>query len=420
MIIWAGQFAAPFEIPSSQRFCCEQGYCGESMEAGRNIRERVLLVDDEPIVRQIMNDALQKEGYHCKSCVNGEQALQLLRQEIFDIIVTDLYLPGISGMAVLKEGQKVCPQSAFLVVTGEQDARVSVEVMKQGAIDYLVKPFSVESLIASVRRAAHKKSQYNEVQARSNYYQNLAAKRTAQLKSAIAKIGQSHEAAVETLGSLLDIRDREMAGHAHRVALYTFEISKRMGLPRRLWKDLALGAFLHDVGKIGIPSEILLKPNRLTPAEMAVMKTHVVIGYNIVKRIEHLQKTAEIVLSHHERFDGKGYPRGLKGEEIPLGARIFSVADTLDAMTSDRPYRRALPMERAYEEIRACSGLQFDPKIVRVFLSTSPRVWEAIRENVQAIQEAMRPGWWDSQVILSISSSIGNLIVPDPRIHAVA
>ncbi|MGH9343462.1 MAG: HD domain-containing phosphohydrolase [Terriglobia bacterium] len=390
------------------------------MEAGQNVNERVLLVDDEPSVRRMMNDALHKEGYQCRSCANGEDALQSLRREHFDVVITDLYMPGISGMAVLKEGQKVCPESAFLVVTGEQDARIGVEAMKQGALDYLVKPFPVQSLISSVRRAAQKKGQDHAAQARSEYYQNLAAKRTAQLKSAIAKISRSHEATIETLGSLLDIRDSEMAGHAHRVSLYTFELAKRMDLPRGRWKDLVLGAFLHDVGKIGIPSEILSKPDRLTKAEMAVMRTHVTIGYNIVKRIEHLQKTAEIVRSHHERFDGQGYPHGMKGEEIPLEARIFSVADTLDAMTSDRPYRRALPMERAYEEIRACAGRQFDPKVVQVFLSASPRVWEAIRENVQAIQEAMRPGWWDSQIILSISGSIGNLLVPDPMTHAVA
>ncbi|MGH9378718.1 MAG: HD domain-containing phosphohydrolase [Terriglobia bacterium] len=390
------------------------------MEAGQNVNERVLLVDDEPSVRRMMNDALRKEGYNCRSCSNGEDALHLLRREGFEVVITDLYMPGISGMAVLKEGQKVRPESAFLVVTGEQDARVGVEAMKQGAIDYLVKPFPIQSLISSVRRAAQKKNQDHEARVRGEYYQNLVAKRTAQLKSALAKIGQGYEATVETLGSLLDIRDSEMAGHAHRVSLYTFELAKRMDLPRGLWKDFVLGAFLHDVGKIGIPSEILLKPDRLTPAEMTVMRTHVTIGYNIVKRIEHLQKTAEIVRSHHERFDGNGYPRGLKGEEIPLGARIFSIADTLDAMTSNRPYRRALPMERAYEEIRACAGLQFDPKLVQVFLSASPGVWEAIRENVQAIQQAMRPGWWDSQIILSISGSIGNPLVPDLKTRAVA
>lgn len=390
------------------------------MQPGQAKNERVLLVDDEPRVLQMMGEALGSEGYACQSCGDGENALRALERENFGVVVTDLYMPGISGMTVLKEGRKTSPESAFLVVAGEQDARVGVEAMKQGALDYLVKPFPVQSLIASVRRAAEMKMQEHAERARYDHYQNLATKRTTQLKLALAKLGHSQEAAVETLGSLLDVRDNEMAGHAHRVCLYAFELARRMGLPRGLWKDLVLGAFLHDVGKIGIPSEILAKPGRLTPSEIAVMRTHVAIGYNIVRRIDHLQKTAEIVLSHHERFDGNGYPRGLKGQEIPLEARIFSVADTLDAMTSDRPYRRALPMERVYEEIKACSGLQFDPEVVAVFLSASPAVWEGIRENVQAIQEAMRPGWWDSQVILAISGSVGNLLLDEPQAQAVA
>lgn len=390
------------------------------MQSGGAMNDRVLLVDDEPSVLQMMGDALGSEGYKYQACANGENALSALKQEKFGVVVTDLYMPGISGMTVLKEGRKVRPESAFLVVAGEQDARVGVEAMKQGALDYLVKPFPVQSLIASVRRAAQLKMQEQEDRARYEHYQSLATKRTEQLKQALAHIGQDQEAAVETLGSLLDVRDNEMAGHAHRVCLYAFELARRMGLPRGSWKDLVLGAFLHDVGKIGIPSEILSKPGSLTPAEIAVMRTHVTVGYNIVRRIEHLQKTAEIVFSHHERFDGNGYPRGLKGEEIPLEARIFSVADTLDAMTSDRPYRRALPMERVYAEIKACSGKQFDPKVVVAFLSASPAVWEGIRENVQAIQEAMRPGWWDSQIILSISGSIGKLFFDDPPTQAVA
>lgn len=384
------------------------------------MNDRVLLVDDEPSVLQMMGDVLGGEGYECQSCADGKHALRALEQEDFGVVVTDLYMPGISGMTVLKEGRKVRPESAFLVVAGEQDARVSVEAMKQGALDYLVKPFPVQSLVASVRRAAQMRLQGQEDRARYEHYHSLAAKRTEQLKQALAKIGHTQEAAVETLGSLLDVRDNEMAGHAHRVCLYAFELARRMGLPRGCWKDLVLGAFLHDVGKIGIPSEILSKPGRLTPAETAMMRTHVAIGYNIVRRIDHLQKTAEIVFSHHERFDGNGYPRGLKGEQIPLEARIFSVADTLDAMTSDRPYRRALPMERVYEEIRACSGNQFDPEVVAAFLSASPAVWEGIRENVQAIQEAMRPGWWDSQIILSISGSIGHLFLDEPPAQAVA
>ncbi|MGH9404523.1 MAG: HD domain-containing phosphohydrolase [Terriglobia bacterium] len=371
---------------------------------------RVLLVDDEPGVCLMMGDALLPQGYTCESCSSGEDALERLRREGFDVVITDLYMRGISGMTVLKEGLKVRPESAFLVATGEGDARLGVEAMKQGAADYLVKPLHLPSLLASVRKACLKKAQERRARTRSQHYQQLAAKRSSQLKNALASMGNHQDATIEALGALLSFRDHEMAGHAHRVSLYTLELAKRMGVSRKLWKDLARGAFLHDVGKIGIPDEILLKPGRLTSAEMDVVRTHATIGYQLLRRFEQLGAAAEMVRSHHERYDGAGYPRGLKAEEIPLGARIFAVADTLDAMITDRPYRQALPVERAYAEVRAAAGSQFDPKVVQAFLTASPRVWEAIRENVQAIQGAMRADWWNSGVILRMSESIGNLL----------
>lgn len=385
------------------------------MEIADNNSGRVLLVDDEPSVCMVMNDALLQEGYNCRSCTSGEDALKLLHGEWFDVVITDLYMPGISGMSLLRQGQRARPESVFLVVTGERDARVGVEAMKQGAADYLVKPFQIPSLISSVRRARQKQTRDYNLRMRHELYKNRAAKRTTQLKSALARIGHSRDATIEALGTLLDIRDSETAGHSHRVCLYTLELAKRMNVPRRLWRDFLQGAFLHDVGKIGIPDEILLKPDRLTTAEMTVMKTHATVGYHLIKRLDHLSVAAEMVRSHHERYDGTGYPCGLKGEEIPLGSRIFAVADTLDAMTTDRPYRRALPMEDAYREIEAGAGAQFDPKVVEVFGSASLRVWEGIRENVSAIQGAMRTDWWNSDVILQMSRSIGMILDPEPE-----
>jgi response regulator RpfG family c-di-GMP phosphodiesterase len=355
---------------------------------------RVLVVDDEPGICQLMNEALFREGYQCRSCSTGEEALDLLRRESFDVIIADLYMPGITGMSFLEEGRRVRPESAFLMATGECDARVGVQAMKKGAVDYLVKPFAMSSLIASVRQA--QESSYKPYAPASDleHFKSLAVNRKARLRKALEKIDRAYEETIVTLGAVLDIRDNETAGHAHRVCHYTMEMARAMGVPQRCMKDLIRGAFLHDIGKIGIPDEILLKPGKLTPDEMAIMKTHVMIGYDLLKNIEYLSGALKLVLAHHERFDGKGYPRGLKGKGIPLEARIFSVADTLDAITTDRPYRKVRSFAHARAEIIAESGRQFDPEVVSAFLSFPERAWEKIRTGMDVgACEKCKSGW---------------------------
>ena len=177
------------------------------------------------------------------------------------------------------------------------------------------------------------------------------------------------------------MRDNETGGHSQRVTRYSLEIAKALHCNEEELKYIALGAFLHDFGKIGIPDAILLKPGKLTAEETEIMRQHVNIGYDMVKGISFLSGAAEILLAHQEYYDGTGYPRGLKGGQIPLGARIFSVADTLDAMTSDRPYRAALSFQAAREEIVRCSGSQFDPDVVQAFLGISEQAWQRIRAD---------------------------------------
>jgi response regulator RpfG family c-di-GMP phosphodiesterase len=355
---------------------------------------RVLVVDDEPGIRQMMNEALFREGYECRSCSTGEEALDLLRQEPFDVIVADLYMPGITGMSLLEEGRRVRPGSAFLMATGEADARVGVQAMKKGAIDYLVKPFPMSSLVASVRHAQEASHKAATPASDLQYFKSLAANRKARLRKALEKVDRAYEETIVTLGAVLDIRDNETAGHAHRVCHYTLEMARTMGVPQRLMKDFVRGAFLHDIGKIGIPDDILLKPGKLTTHEMAIMKTHVMIGYDLLRNLEYLSGALGLVLAHHERFDGRGYPRGIKGKDIPLEARIFAVADTLDAMTTDRPYRKAGDFAGARAEIIAESGRQFDPEVVSAFLSIPERTWDDIRNStdVRTCQKC-KSGW---------------------------
>jgi response regulator RpfG family c-di-GMP phosphodiesterase len=209
----------------------------------------------------------------------------------------------------------------------------------------------------------------------------MVEQRARQLKSAIARIEHTYDETLAALGGALELRDIETQGHSRRVTHYCLQMARAMNCSGEELRTIARGSFLHDIGKIGIPDAILLKPDRLSEAETAVMETHARIGYELVCRIAFLTPAAQIVLTHQERWDGTGYPQGLRGLEIPLGARIFSVADTLDAMTSDRPYRAALSFTAAREEIARQAGRQFDPDVVAVFTAIAEELWRKIRRE---------------------------------------
>jgi putative nucleotidyltransferase with HDIG domain len=214
--------------------------------------------------------------------------------------------------------------------------------------------------------------------------ESLVAARTDQLQAAMANLERSYDITLEALGDALDLKDAETEGHSRRVTAFTIAIAKAMGLPAEQIPMIARGAFLHDIGKMAIPDAILRKPGKLTTDEMAIMKEHCYKGYQIVKKIPFLSDACDIIYSHQERFDGTGYPRGLKGKEIPLGARIFSVADTLDAITVDRVYRRGRSYQVARDEIEKWSGRQFDPEVVKVFLEMPAELWDDLRKNIDA------------------------------------
>jgi putative nucleotidyltransferase with HDIG domain len=204
------------------------------------------------------------------------------------------------------------------------------------------------------------------------------------LRQAISTLERSYDITLEALGNALDLKDAETEGHSKRVTAFTIAIARAMGLSSDQIRVIARGAFLHDIGKMAIPDAILRKPGALNQEEIEIMREHCYRGYQILRRIPFLTEAAEIVYAHQEKFDGTGYPRGLKGEEIPLGARIFSIADTLDAMTSNRPYRAAQPLSAAREEIERWSGRQFDPDVVRVFLGMPENIWSDLRKNIEA------------------------------------
>jgi putative nucleotidyltransferase with HDIG domain len=270
------------------------------------------------------------------------------------------------------------------MVTAVHDISVALAALRNGAYDYLLKPFEREQLLATVRRALENRRLKIENREYQTKLESLVAKRTAELRTAIQNLERSYDITLEALGDALDLKDAETEGHSKRVTAFTIAIARAINISQEEIRIIARGAFLHDIGKMAIPDQILRKPDKLDADEIAIMREHCYRGYQLLKRIPFLVDAAEIVYSHQEKWDGTGYPRGLKGEEIPLGARIFSIADTLDAITSDRPYRPAQSLGAARKEIEVWSGRQFDPEIVKVFLSMPDKIWHDLRTEIES------------------------------------
>jgi response regulator RpfG family c-di-GMP phosphodiesterase len=349
---------------------------------------RVLVVDDEVSVRRVMTAVLAQLGFPCETAASGDEALRVLETHGIDAVISDLQMPGMSGMELLSKVKQSYPRLVFLMVTGVDDIRVGIQAMREGADDYLVKPLQVDAsiVLASLTRALHVKRLEQEVENYRHHLEEIVVEQTGQLRQALRQIERSYDHTLEVLGAAIDLRDSPTAGHSRRVFLYSIEIAKAMGGMENQMRSIGMGAWLHDIGKLAIPDAILLKPGPLTDEERAIMRRHAQIGYDLVKGIPFLADAAEIIFAHHERCDGSGYPRGLKVQEIPVGARIFAVADTFDAMTSDRPYRRALPFQASREVIERGAGKHYDLRVARVFLSIPDETWEVIRRETAAIQ----------------------------------
>ncbi|MGO8815739.1 MAG: HD-GYP domain-containing protein [Terriglobia bacterium] len=359
-----------------------------STQLSHNRKRKVLIVDDEPSFVKILTEILRPAGYICIGCQSGEEALRLMDIYGFDALLCDIYMPGISGLEVLRFVKEQLPRMAFLMVTGESDVQVGVQAMKVGADDYLLKPLNPATVLVSVSQALEKKKIQAESEDHRLQLERLVEEGSGQLSSAMGRLEQNYGETLQVLAAALDLRDSGTAGHSGRVMAYTMEIAKLMGCGREQLNTIARGALLHDIGKIGVPDSILMKPGPLRDEEWPMMKAHVGIGYSLLKRIAFLGDAAEMVLAHHERFDGQGYPQGLHGPKIHLGARIFAVADTLDAMTSDRPYRWALPFAAAHEEIVWESGKQFDPEVVSAFLAIEEGTWHELRAPKESVKSS--------------------------------
>jgi len=344
--------------------------------------DHILVVDDEEAIREVVSTMLESRGYRCTAVCNGRSAQDFVRQETPDLVLSDMIMPEMDGINLLEWLRSYDPEVPVIMVTAIHDISTALEAIRRGAYDYILKPFEKDQLYHGVGRALQHRRLVIENRDYQRELERKVEERTAELTAKHLELEQSYDDTLEALGSALDLKDAETEGHCQRVTAFTISIAQTVPVALQYLPILARAAFLHDIGKMAVPDSILRKPGPLDEDEKRIMRTHCVIGYNMLTRIPFLRDAAEIVLAHQEFFDGSGYPRGLHGEQIPLGARIFSIADALDAMISDRPYRRALPMSHAREEIRRCSGTQFDPKIVEVFLSIPEQNWIQLRESL--------------------------------------
>jgi putative nucleotidyltransferase with HDIG domain len=347
--------------------------------------DRILVVDDEEAIREIVSSMLATAKYETRQAHSGIEALRILESgEEFDLMLSDLMMAELDGIGLLERTKEKFPDMPVVMVTAVHDISVALAAIRNGAYDYLLKPFEREQLLATVRRALENRRLKLENRAYQTNLEALVQARTQQLHKAIQNLERSYDVTLEALGDALDLKDAETEGHSKRVTAFTIAIARAMGLSLDEIRVIARGAFLHDIGKMAIPDAILRKPGALTKEEVDIMREHCYAGYKMLSKIPFLSEASEIVYAHQERFDGTGYPRGLKGKEIPLGARIFSIADTLDAITSDRPYRPAQSLQAAREEIQRWAGRQFDPDIVKVFAEIPDNIWEDLRKQIDS------------------------------------
>jgi response regulator RpfG family c-di-GMP phosphodiesterase len=342
----------------------------------------ILVVDDEALVREVLIRKLSSLGYRCDQAEHGVAALEHLAVRRYDLMLSDIMMPEMGGIALMREALRLHPDLAIILVTSVLDLDIAVGALKNGAYDFIAKPFSLEEVTIAVARGLEKRRLLIENLRYQQTLEGEVVSRTRQFKQALEVLEHTYHSTLVALGTALESRDARTDRHSFRVTLYAARLARQMGLKEAEIREIEQGALLHDIGKIGVPDALLRKQDKLTESEWALMRNHPLIGYRILAGIKTLRNAAKLVLHHQEHVDGTGYPAGLKGEEIMLGARIFAVADTLDCITSNRPFQRAATFEAAREEIQRVAGTQLDPDVVAAFEQVPLDDWRQIREAV--------------------------------------
>lgn len=344
------------------------------------IDARILIIDDEPDLRTVLAEFLG-ENFDCVQAESAEAGLAEIRRKHFAVVITDINLTGMSGLELIPFIKAEDPQTVVMVISGQQGIDNAITAMRTGAFDYIVKPFDLAQVDAAVRRAL----EHYELQVIKRRYdshlEELVAKRTAQLDQALGEIETSYRSTLQALVQALETRDFETHGHSERVVTFSLRLGYQLGLDAEKIRALEFGALLHDIGKIGVPDAILRKPAALSDEEWKKMRLHPIYGRQILRNISFLEEASLVVAQHHEKWNGEGYPLGLKGEEIDINARIFCVVDALDAIVSDRVYRAGRSYQEAREEINRCAGEQFDPLVVEAFNQIPKEDWDKLRRS---------------------------------------
>jgi putative nucleotidyltransferase with HDIG domain len=325
--------------------------------------KRILIVDDEVTIRRLLRQKLTKQGFYCEDAASSEEALEKLKTYPADLIMLDMKMPGKSGMDLLPEMKRLYPSTAVIMATAVAEANLAIQCMRLGADDYITKPFNLDEVIMNVERTLEKRMLEMKIKEYQDNLQQKVEQQTVEIRSLFL-------GSIEALVFALEAKDKYTAGHSRRVTDIALSIGHDMNLSEDEQDNLRWGSLLHDVGKIAVDQFIQNKPGKLTPAEYEHIMIHAQVGAGIVKPVVN-EKVVAIVEHHHDHFNGSGLHQVTRGEQIPMGARILAVADAFDAMTSDRPYRPAISVEEARQEIRRCIGTQFDPAVASAFLNSA-------------------------------------------------
>lgn len=343
---------------------------------------RVLVVDDDETVRNLVRTFLKQAGHLADTAESGLLAQDMLSSGSYDVVISDILMPDLSGIDLLESLHQTAPDLPVILMTGYPSVETASKAVRNAsAVGYLTKPFSPPELINTVERAAKDKRLRDEnrrLTAENDDYrlrlESMVQEQSKELVKTYEELQLSYDFTLEALVAMLDAREQATGRHSLRVRDLALIIGRKLDLSTEELEHLARGTLLHDIGKIAIPDAILLKPGKLTKEEWVLMKTHVQAGYDIVRSSDYLAPAAQLILQHHEKFDGSGYPNGLPGQDLCLGARIFALVDAYDAMRSVRPYKGSMSKAESIAEIKQCSGTHFDPELVEIFLSVIDEV----------------------------------------------
>ncbi|WP_041453354.1 HD domain-containing phosphohydrolase [Anaeromyxobacter dehalogenans] len=348
--------------------------------------DRIFIVDDDELILKALSRVLELSGYETRCFLRPAEALEAIEAEAPVVVISDYMMPSMDGVAFLKAARARFPAAVRILCTAAEDFRVALQAVNAGEVFRIIsKPWHQQELLTTVSQAA----EAARLRIENERLTAEVHRQNGQLKEINTRleqmVQQRTQALLEGLIAALDYRDAETQWHSRRVSLYARRLARQLGIDEPELTVIEHGALLHDIGKIGVRDRVLLKPGPLTGEEWTEMKRHPELGWALLQRVDYLRPASAIVLQHQEKWDGSGYPSGLGGDAIVIGARIFHVVDTLDAITSDRPYRRSRPFAEAREEILRCRGTQFDPRVVDAFVSVPPEDWERIRLDVETV-----------------------------------